>query len=213
MHKILILGAGSVGRAIGLGWLARGHDVRFGVPDPANPKYADLPEGTAQPATERHGADIIVVATPWRAAHDALAALGPLNGAIVIDCTNPLGMGANGLELVVGHDNSGAEQLAAAFPAARIVKTLNQTGAENMADAGAYHPRPMMFAAADDQAAKQVAMSLVAELGFVAIDAGPLRAARLLEPLAMLWIELALKRGHARDFAFAMVRHPRSPQA
>jgi hypothetical protein len=43
---------------------------------------------------------------------------------------------------------------------------------------------------------------------FESVDAGPLTAARHLEPLAMLWIELAMKRGHARAFAFAMVRHP-----
>jgi 8-hydroxy-5-deazaflavin:NADPH oxidoreductase len=33
-----------------------------------------------------------------------------------------------------------------------------------------------------------------------------LRAARLLEPLAMLWIELALKRGQGHGFAFALTR-------
>jgi predicted dinucleotide-binding enzyme len=49
-------------------------------------------------------------------------------------------------------------------------------------------------------------MSLVSDLGFEAVDAGPLTVARLLEPLGMLWIELALKRGRGRDFAFAMVR-------
>jgi predicted dinucleotide-binding enzyme len=56
-------------------------------------------------------------------------------------------------------------------------------------------------------------MGLVFQVGFQAVDAGPLSAARLLEPLAMLWIELALKRGLGRDFAFALVRSSRSPQA
>ncbi len=65
-----------------------------------------------------------------------------------------------------------------------------------------------MFVGGDDAAGKPVVMNLVSDLGFQAIDAGPLSSARLLEPLAMLWIELALKRGHSRDFAFAVVRHP-----
>jgi predicted dinucleotide-binding enzyme len=67
-----------------------------------------------------------------------------------------------------------------------------------------------MFVAGDDADKKPVVMSLIADLGFQAVDAGPLIAARLLEPLGMLWIELAMQRDHARDFAFAMVRHPRT---
>jgi hypothetical protein len=70
----------------------------------------------------------------------------------------------------------------------------------------------MMFVAGDDADKKKLVLELVDELGFDAIDSGPLVTARLLEPLAMLWIELALKRGHARAFAFARVRHPNAPQ-
>ncbi len=43
-------------------------------------------------------------------------------------------------------------------------------------------------------------------IGFDVIDAGPLRNARLLETHAMLWIELALKRGLGRDWAFARLK-------
>jgi predicted dinucleotide-binding enzyme len=70
-----------------------------------------------------------------------------------------------------------------------------------------------MFVAGDDASRKPVVMELVSQLGFQAVDAGPLTAARLLEPLAMLWIELSIRRGLARDFAFALVRNSRSPQA
>jgi hypothetical protein len=35
---------------------------------------------------------------------------------------------------------------------------------------------------------------------------GPLRNARLLEAHAMLWIDLALKRGFGRNWAFALLR-------
>jgi hypothetical protein len=63
-----------------------------------------------------------------------------------------------------------------------------------------------MFVAGDDAANKPKVVALVAALGFDVIDAGPLRNARLLEAHAMLWIELALKRGQGRDWAFAVVR-------
>lgn len=206
--RILVLGAGKVGLAVGQAWLARGHDVRFAVRDPDDPKHAPLPRERLRRADHRGDADVIVVATPHAAAAEALAALGDLSGAAILDCTNPLGMGPGGLHLTLGHDTSGAEAIAARFPAASVFKTLNQTGAENMADARAYHPRPVMFVAGGDAALKPRVMDLVSDLGFEAVDAGPLAAARLLEPLAMLWIELAMKRGHARQFAFALVRHP-----
>ena len=63
-----------------------------------------------------------------------------------------------------------------------------------------------MFVAGDDAANKPKVIDLVAALGFDVIDAGPLRNARLLEAHAMLWIELALKRGLGRDWAFADVK-------
>jgi predicted dinucleotide-binding enzyme len=47
---------------------------------------------------------------------------------------------------------------------------------------------------------------LTEELGFDAVDAGPLEMARHLESLAMLWIKLAYAEGHGREFAFAMMR-------
>jgi 8-hydroxy-5-deazaflavin:NADPH oxidoreductase len=47
---------------------------------------------------------------------------------------------------------------------------------------------------------------LVSELGFVAIDVGGLQYARLLEPLAMLWIHLAVFCGQGREFAFSLLR-------
>ena len=151
-----------------------------------------------------------VLATPFRAMKPAIEALGDLSEAIVIDCINPLGKGPDGLKLLVGSDTSGAEQLAALAPHSFVFKTLNQTGVENIAGARAYHPKPVMFVAGADSAKKRVVLELVAELGFESVDAGPLVAARLLEPLAMLWIELAMKRGHARDFAFALVKHPKN---
>jgi predicted dinucleotide-binding enzyme len=65
--------------------------------------------------------------------------------------------------------------------------------------------KSVMFVAGDDAANKPRVIDLIAGLGFEAVDAGPLRNARLLEAHAMLWIDLALKRGLGRDFAFAIV--------
>jgi predicted dinucleotide-binding enzyme len=43
-------------------------------------------------------------------------------------------------------------------------------------------------------------------LGFEAVDAGDLKIARLLEPLAMLWIHLANRQKLGLDIAFGLLR-------
>jgi predicted dinucleotide-binding enzyme len=204
---ISIIGAGNVGRALGQSWLACGHDVRFGVPDPTSAKYADLPaQRVVQPAAAVVGAEAIILATPWPNTEAAIRGLGDLAGRMVVDCTNPLGVGPGGLSLAVGHTTSGGELVAAWAQGASVFKAFNSTGAANMADLRGYDPAPAMFVAGDDTARKPLVMRLARDLGFQPIDAGPLIVARLLEPFAMLWIDQALNRGAGQDFAFAVVR-------
>ena len=50
------------------------------------------------------------------------------------------------------------------------------------------------------------AAGLAAEIGLEPVYLGPLKEARLLEPLAMAWILLARHRGLGRDFALNIVR-------
>jgi predicted dinucleotide-binding enzyme len=207
--RIAIIGAGNVGSALGRAWLRGGEDVSFGVPNPADPKYRSLPaERLRSPPEVARNAEIIVLATPWPATEAAVKSLGDLSGKIIIDCTNPLGMGSYGLELVVGHTASGGEQVAFWAPAASVFKTLNQIGADNMDKAALFPVRPVMFIAGDDQTKKPVVMSLIAKLGFEPVDAGPLRIARLPEPYGMLWIDQALNRGRGPSFGFAITERP-----
>jgi hypothetical protein len=66
-----------------------------------------------------------------------------------------------------------------------------------------------MLYCGDDPDAKQVCHELITEVGFEAVDAGGLEAARLLEPYGMLWIQLALKQRLGRHFAYALLRRRR----
>lgn len=207
--RIGIIGAGQVGTALGDGWRRAGHAVRYGVPDPTRAKYAGLAGGASTPAAAAQDAEVVVLATPWPATEQAIAGLGSLAGKIVIDCTNPLGMGAGGLQLAIGHSTSGGEKVAGWATGARVFKTLNQAGFEILGDPGGFAAPPAMFVAGDDAAAKPIVLGLVRDLGFEPVDAGPLVNARLLEPLAMLWIDQALQRGRGRDFAVALVRRAR----
>ncbi|MBL9077573.1 MAG: NADPH-dependent F420 reductase [Planctomycetes bacterium] len=208
MH-LAILGAGNVGRALATAWMKKGHVIRFGV---RNPQDADLAAFVreASPRISAHdnasavaGADVVVLATPWSSARAALASCGELDGKTIIDCTNPLRSDLSGLE--IGLTTSGAEQLAAAARGAFVFKAFNQTGAENMQDQRGYAAPLAMFVAGDDAPRKATVLQLVRDAGFAAIDAGPLTAARLLEPLAMLWIHLAFRMGRGRDFGLALL--------
>ncbi len=205
--RIAIIGAGNVGQALGRGWTKAGHEIRFGVPDPMATRYPKLaPEQLKRPADAIAAAEAIVLATPWEATEAAIKSLGDLAGRLVIDCTNPLAMTPSGLSLALGFEQSAGERVAEWAKGAAVFKTLNQTGADNMDQAAGFPVKPAMFVAGDDDQKKRVVMQLVGDLGFEAIDTGPLSSARLLEPLAMLWIDQALKYGRGRDFAFALVR-------
>ena len=204
--RIAIIGAGSVGATLGRAWLKHGEDVTWGLRNPADPKYASLPkERVKTPAEAVKPAEVMVIATPWSATEAAIKSLGSLAGKTVIDCTNPLGMGPDGLQLVLGFNTSAGEQVASWTPGASVFKTLNTTGAGNMAKAADYPVKPMMLVAGDDAGKKPQVMELIGKLGFEPVDAVPLKNARLLEPLAMVWIDQAMKRGRGRDFAFALV--------
>jgi predicted dinucleotide-binding enzyme len=204
--RIAVIGAGSVGATLGQAWLSHGEDVAWGLRNSADPKYAALPKERVKPPAEAaKTADVVVIATPWSATQAAVKSLGNLAGKIMIDCTNPLGMGPDGLQLVLGFDTSAGEQVASWAPGASVFKTLNTTGASNMAKAANFPVKPLMLVAGDDAAKKPVVMQLVAALGFDPVDAGPLKNARLLEPFGMVWIDQAISRGRGRDFAFALV--------
>ncbi len=148
-------------------------------------------------------ADIIVLATPWNAVSDVAHAVNNWQGKIVIDATNPI---APGFQLAVGHTTSAAEQLATFLPGASVVKAFNSTGAENMVDPR-YNGEPTtMFICGDDADAKATVTELAESLGFDVADVGNLEAARFIEPLAMVWINLAFKQGLGRNIAFKLVR-------
>jgi 8-hydroxy-5-deazaflavin:NADPH oxidoreductase len=204
--RIAIVGAGNVGQALGKGWRKAGHEVSYALRAATSNKIDALSaDGSRVVAMDKAAgaAEVLVLAVPWPAVAEAVSSLGPLAGKILIDATNPL---TAKLELAVGGNDSAGETVARLAPGARVVKAFNTTGAENMANASAFAARPMMPVAGDDAAAKAAVRTLAEDLGFEAVDAGPLAMSRQLEPLAMLWIKLAYAQGFGRDFAFALAR-------
>jgi predicted dinucleotide-binding enzyme len=211
--KLGIIGAGNVGGTLGTAWAQKaGHEIFFGVTNPKSDKTQALLKtlgGKARAGTAAEAAsfgDMIVLTTPWTAAEAAIHSMGNLSGKIILDATNPLSRGSDGIVLAIGHGTSAGEKVQEWAKGASVFKTLNTTGFNNMANPVYGGVKSVMFVAGDDAANKPKVIALVGELGFDVIDAGPLRNARLLEAHAMLWIDLALQRGQGRDWAFAVVR-------
>jgi predicted dinucleotide-binding enzyme len=208
--EIAIIGAGNVGSALGKGWAAEGHSIVYGVRDPGAPKLREVlsaSHGKARAASVAEAASsarIVVLAVPWPAARDALSAAGDLGGKILVDATNPLRPGLDGL--AVGPDTSAAEQIARWAAGASVVKAFNTTGSGNMEDS-LYDGEPItMFICGDDEGAKRTVGELAGDLGFDVVDGGTLVAARHLESLALFWVHLAYKVGMGRDIAFKLLR-------
>src|SRR3954470_18562963 len=198
--NIVVVGAGNVGRALGGGWRKAGHKVTVAVRDLTGDKVAELTSQGFDIAAAKDAAaagDVIVLSVPWPALASAVQGLGPLTGKIVVDATNPL---APDMSLAIGHNDSAGETVARLAPGARVVKAFNTTGANNMADSSYAGGRLMMPVAGDDAAAKSIVMQLAGDLGFEPIDTGPLAMSRHLEPMAMVWIKLAIAQKMGRNF-------------
>lgn len=204
--KITILGTGSVGKALGVRWTSKGHTILFGSREPGSEKVrhllAEIPGSTAVSLAAAAGeAEVIILATPWTAIENVLAAVPSWDGKILVDATNPI---APGLQLAVGGTTSGAELIAQRAPGAHVVKAYNTTGNNNMLDPVYGGVPTTMLICGDNPASKAVVSRLTEDLGFDCVDAGPLAIARFLEPMALLWISLS--RQYGREIAFRLVK-------
>ena len=182
--RIAIIGAGRVGGALGTALRANGHDIVYGVRAPERSQEHNA-KSVAQAISQ---SEVVIMATPWSAAESLVCEHAwSLANKILIDATNPLNPHASGL--AVGFDTSGAEMLQSQAPEARVFKAFNSVGADVLANPRFAEGRVAMFVAGPEGAEKKKVMALVSEIGFDAVDAGPLKSARLLEPMAILCIQ------------------------
>jgi 8-hydroxy-5-deazaflavin:NADPH oxidoreductase len=207
--KIGILGAGNIGGNLGRRFAHAGHEVRFGVRDPdglaslleacgSNASAGDVPSAVAF-------GEAVVIALPWGAVMDVLAAAGDTSGKILIDANNALEWEDGP---VAALSSSAAETIAARCPNARVVKAFNTLGAEHILNPVVGGVPADVFLCADDAAARDTVADLARAIGFRPLDVGPLRNARVTEAIAIAWIHLAMKSGLGRNIAFKVVGGP-----
>jgi len=174
--KIGILGNGNVGSALARGLKRAGHEVRA------------VGEDAAAIRDVAGWGEVVILAVPFGAIDDVVKTAGEaLSGKTVIDVTNALDANMN---LAIGHTTSGAEVLQKKLPRSRVVKAFNTVFAQHMDTGKLGDKRLTAFVAGDDAAAKKAVLELARQIGFDAVDAGPTKNARLLEPFGFFNIQL-----------------------
>jgi 8-hydroxy-5-deazaflavin:NADPH oxidoreductase len=195
-----IVGAGQVGTALARLWADAGHRVMLSFSrDPE--RLAQLAQSiggdttAGSPAQAVAFGDVVLLATNFWAAEEALWHMGSLRGRLVIDTTNPVRWAdmlqqSGGLVRMVEASTSGAQHLASRVPGVRWAKAFSTLQPRTLV-ASRRQPAEQRVAvpfATDDEAARAVLPRLIADAGGLPFDAGPLSNAALLEiggPMAM----------------------------
>jgi predicted dinucleotide-binding enzyme len=212
--NIGIIGAGSVGGTLGRILASKGHTITFGVRNPQSEKVRSLLESIPANASAvgiqaaAAASEVVLLATPWEGTQEAIANAGDLSGKVLIDCTNPVIMGMEGLAqgLLIGHTTSGAEEVAQWAKGAKVVKAFNTMGYVIYDNPTFGNHLATAFICGDDADAKAVTTAIAQDVGLEVVDAGGLTTARLLEPAGMLWIHLALFQQMGVNIAINLVK-------
>lgn len=189
MANIAILGSGNVGSALARGLMRAGHEVRTSRRQDAKEKAV--------------WGDVIILAVPFAAVDEVVRAHGDvLARKTVVDVTNAL---TPDMQLALGYSTSGAEELQKKLPTSRVVKCFNTVFAEHM-DKGTVDGKQLtVFAAGDDADARRTVLGLAKQIGFDAVDSGPLINARSLETMGFFNIQLGYVLGHGTKMGLRLV--------
>ena len=190
--KIAIIGKGNVGTALCSGLIGK-HEVKFGHRDPAEPVAEAAKWG-----------ELIILAVPHDNANDAIEEIRPYSdGKIVIDVMNAVGSNS---ELGISCATSTAEETQKKLPKTRVVKAFNTVFAGNQGTGKVGKEQLTTFIAGNDVKAKQTVAQLTQDIGFDPVDCGPLKAARYLEAMGILIINLAYNYGMGTKIGYKLVK-------
>ena len=210
--RIGILGSGLMGGKLGTIFARAGHEVVFSYAR-SNDKLKKLARDSkgnvraGTPAEAAADADALLLAVHWSRIDDVLKQAGDLSGKVILTCSLP--MDTDNKKLIVANTSSGAEELAKKIPRAQVVSAFNTVPSEvlfGVFEARRKSTRPSLVYCGDDARSKDVAAKLIHDVGFDAVDAGPLRIARHTEPFALLVGQLAYEGEGGPELAYRFER-------
>ncbi|MDQ6771719.1 MAG: NAD(P)-binding domain-containing protein [Candidatus Dormibacteraeota bacterium] len=189
--RIAVIGAGNIGGTLGGKWAAAGHEVVYGLRDPAqNPAGRPFAEAL-------EGADAVLLALPGTAVVDFVRAqAGGLDGKVVVDATNN----------IRAPEFNSLPVLAATIPAAHIYRAFNSLGWDVLAEPEVGGVQADMFYAGPEGRGQQVVESLIADAGLRPVRVGGIDKANVVDGVLALWFTLSGTRG--RRIAFSLVQDP-----
>jgi predicted dinucleotide-binding enzyme len=181
-RTVAVIGTGNIGGTLAAEFAAGGQDFLLAGRDleAVRKIVSDLGGHAAavsvDEAVER--ADVLVLAVWLDAFEQLIAQYGEqLAGKVIIDPSNPVGPdGAGGYRKVIPEQESSGQILAGLLPAgARLVKAFGTLSAPTLAAAARREPdRAVLFYAADDEAAGDLAADLIRTAGYEPVRVGGL---------------------------------------
>lgn len=194
--KIAVIGTGKMGRGFASALSSR-HKVVFGSRDPARAAKvvrATGAAGAASYAEAASGADIVILAVPWKAMDETLPALGKLTGKVIVDISAPYGKEVEAL----GTRSSG-EVVQKKLRGARVVKGWSHVFAKFLTDPDVDGIESSVLIAGDDAPAKRVVFKMARDMGFHPVDVGGLRQSYHLDRLVSMMLFVKLGRFRVLD--------------
>lgn len=156
----------------------------------------------ATPREAARQAGIIVLAVPWPGMETVARNLGDLDGQVIIDISMTFDQGKDGYPTHL-LETSSAEMIQDWNPDAKVVKAFATMGSgiiDQPMLAGGIVSIPV---ASDHKDAKETVAGIVAQMGLDPVDFGPLRMAREIETMQLIYmIPLVQNRPEHWEFHF-----------
>ena len=212
-ETVAVIGTGDMGDSLGPRFAELGYRVIYGSRNPESDKVKALVKttvGDASAATQKQAAqdaDIVLMLVPWPAMEIVAQNLGDLDGKIVVDVSMPFEQGSDGYPQHLLKTSS-AEMIQDWNPGARVVKTFATMGSQVIDDPTVEGGLVSIPIASNDRDAKEKVAGIVAAMGLDPVDFGPLRMARQIENMQLIYmIPLVQNRPENWEFFFRRSVH------